>query len=84
VILLDMAHPRTDIYELARRLARPGWLQHPLLVAVGGPTDPAGRGRAAAAGIELQLLGPPHESALLSLLARYAALLDPVGQQPAC
>jgi CheY-like chemotaxis protein len=84
VILLDLAHPPADVYELARRLARPGWPQHPLLVAVGGPTDPAARGRAAAAGIELQLLGPPDESALSSLLARYAALLDLVGQQPAC
>lgn len=75
VVLLDLDHPPAGVYDLAARLARPGWPQHPLLVAVGGPTDPAARLRASAAGIELHLLWPSDGNGLVSLLARYATLL---------
>lgn len=76
VILIDLGRPVPGVYDLAARLAGTGWPRHPLVVGVGGPSDTAARNRAAAARIDLYLVAPIDETALLALLTRYAALLD--------
>ncbi|HEY1378013.1 MAG TPA: hypothetical protein VGF55_14530 [Gemmataceae bacterium] len=82
VVLLDMANPPAEVFALAQRVAHRGWPQHPLLIAVGGPTDPPARRRTVAAGIDLHLLPPAEGDGLISLLARYAALLHLTGPGP--
>ena len=69
VALLDLALPRLDGLEVARRLQEIGQSPRPLLVAVTALTDPAHVREALAAGFD-HFFGKPCEPAQLESLLR--------------
>jgi len=69
VLLLDIAMPRLDGYEVARRLER-RTSPFPFVVAVTALGQKEDRAAAAEAGIDLHLLKPTDPRQLLALLER--------------
>jgi two-component system, OmpR family, response regulator len=76
-VLLDIALPGIDGYEVARRLkARPG-TNSPLLIAVTGYGRDVDRAQSAAAGIDLHLVKPVEPELLQKLLRGGCRRLTP-------
>ena len=75
VALLDLSMPRTDGFELARRLRAPG-ASRPVLVAVTGLTSDEYRERALAAGFAHFLVKPADPEQLVRLLRTCADRLE--------
>src|SRR5690349_12670824 len=69
-VVLDLAMPGMDGYELARRLKNQATGDRPLLIAVTGCGSEADRRKSAAAGIDLHLLKPVEPAALVAALDR--------------
>ena len=63
VALIDIAMPKVDGYEVARRIKRSCVSKPPVLIAVTGMSSEWDQGRAHAAGFALYLIKPvvPHE-----------------------
>lgn len=76
-VLLDLAMPAMDGWDLARRLRGGAGGKPPLLVAVSGCGDEAACRRSADAGIHLHLLKPVHPAVLVGLLKRVRRALAP-------
>jgi CheY-like chemotaxis protein len=70
-VVLDLAMPGMDGYELARRLRACPGERRPLLVAVTGLTREEDRRRSAEAGIDLHFLKPVEPAALVGVLERF-------------
>ena len=75
VVLLDLALPGLDGWEVARRLRGRSAGKRPLLIAVTGRGEEADRHRSAEAGIGLHLLKPVDPEELMGVLARFARVL---------
>jgi len=67
-VLLDLALPRMDGYEVARRLRQIPGLENVLLVAVSGYGREADRQRSSEAGFDAHLLKPVHPATVEALL----------------
>lgn len=79
VVLLDLAMPGMDGWDLARRLRDEAGGKRPLLVAVSGYGDAAARRRSADAGIDLHLVKPVDGAVLVGVLKRFGRVLGPAG-----
>jgi CheY-like chemotaxis protein len=77
VVLLDLAMPKMDGYEVARRIRAMGFNPRPLLVAVTGYGTAPDRQRTDRAGFDAHLLKPADPELLLQLLARFSMTLRP-------
>jgi CheY-like chemotaxis protein len=81
VVLLDLALPGMDGYEVARRLREQCGEKRPLLIAVTGYGREEDRRRSAEAGIDLHLLKPADMAQFQGLLRRFHRVLaGPVGE----
>ncbi len=77
VILLDVALPRLNGWEVARRLRQgAGGGPRPLIVAITGLGSAEDRRRSAESGVDLHLVKPACPEALRDLLRRFRAILD--------
>lgn len=74
VVLLDLAMPRMDGYELARRLRQVAGMEKTLLVAVTGHGSEADVQRCQEAGIDCHFLKPADPEELKQLLVRAGGL----------
>jgi CheY-like chemotaxis protein len=74
LVLLDLALPGTDGFEVARRLQPAGRGKAPLIVALTGHGTDEDRKRAAAAGVHIHLLKPVDPAVLLRLLRQFRAV----------
>jgi len=72
VVLLDLALPVLDGWEVARRIRAMPLLKRPLIVAVTGYSRDEDRQRSADAGIDLHLVKPADPQELLDLLQAIA------------
>jgi CheY-like chemotaxis protein len=79
VVLLDLALPGMDGWEVARRLQEPAWEKKPLLIAVTGHDRKEDYGRSLTAGIDLHLAKPVDLNFLRQLLARFCRIIMPTG-----
>jgi len=70
VILLDIAMPKLDGYEVARRLRKEPWGEHMVLIAVTGWGKDSDKLRAADAGFDFHLTKPVDVGELTRALAR--------------
>jgi CheY-like chemotaxis protein len=77
VVLLDLALPGMDGWEVARRLQEATWLKKPLLIAVTGHDRKEDYGRSLHAGIDLHLAKPVDPGYLRRLLARFCRIIMP-------
>jgi CheY-like chemotaxis protein len=77
VVLLDIALPGMDGWQVAERLRRQPAKKEPFLIAVAGLGRPADRRRSQEAGIHLHLLKPVDPDCLLSVLRRFQSFLLP-------
>jgi CheY-like chemotaxis protein len=75
VVLLDLAMPGMDGYELAARLREQATDKWPLLIAITGFGREEYCRRSAEAGIDLHLVKPVDPKALDGLLKRFRAIL---------
>jgi two-component system OmpR family response regulator len=75
VVLLDIALPGMDGYELSRRLHEGEGQKPPFVIALSGYPDDAGR--RAEAGIDLHLLKPADPAELAALLERLRRVVHP-------
>jgi signal transduction histidine kinase len=73
VVLLDLAMPRLDGHETARRIREQPWGKSIALVAVSGWGQRQDRRRTAESGFAAHLVKPVGESELMKLLDRIAA-----------
>jgi CheY-like chemotaxis protein len=69
IVLLDIAMPRLDGYETARRLAKRSWFASTLLIALTGWGQEADRRRARDAGFHRHIVKPVDPDVLAELLA---------------
>jgi two-component system CheB/CheR fusion protein len=76
LILLDLAMPGRDGYEIARELRRRPETRHAVLVALSGFADPQARARTRDAGFDHHFSKPIQVSALRELLATVATKRD--------
>jgi CheY-like chemotaxis protein len=77
VVLLDIALPGMDGWEVAGRLQKSSWLKKPFVIAVTGYGREEDRGRSLEAGIDLHLVKPVDPDFLRRLLARFYRILMP-------
>ena len=77
VVLLDLAMPKMDGCEVARRIRAMGLNPRPLLVAVTGYGAAQDHERTSSAGFDAHLVKPADPELLLKLLARFAETLRP-------
>jgi CheY-like chemotaxis protein len=77
VVLLDLALPGMDGWEVARRLQEPAWEKRPLLIAVTGHDREEAHRRSLHAGIDLHLAKPVDPGFLRQLLARFCRIIMP-------
>jgi CheY-like chemotaxis protein len=77
VVLLDLALPGMDGWEVARRLQEPTWEKKPLLIAVTGHVRTEDHRRSLDAGIDLHLAKPVDPGCLRRLLARFYRIIMP-------
>jgi CheY-like chemotaxis protein len=77
VVVLDLAMPGVDGWELAHRLHPPPPAPRPFLIAVTGFSGPDARERAREAGIDLFLVKPVPLDALERVLQRFRRVLAP-------
>jgi CheY-like chemotaxis protein len=77
VVLLDLALPGMDGWEVARRLRGPAWDKKPLFIAVTGYGGEEDRRRSLEAGIDLHLEKPVDPDYLRRLLAKFHRILMP-------
>ena len=77
VVLLDLAMPKMDGYEVGRRIRAMGLNPRPLLVAVTGYGAAQDRERTSSAGFDVHLVKPADPELLLQLLARFSMTLRP-------
>jgi two-component system CheB/CheR fusion protein len=75
VVLLDIALPGMDGYEVARRLREQRGEKRPLLIAVTGYGREEDRRRSAEAGIDLHLLKPADMAQLERLLRGFQRII---------
>ena len=68
MLLLDIALPRLNGYDVCRRLRKEAWGRSIAIVAVTGWEDEQHRGRSAEAGFDGHLLKPLSYAALEALL----------------
>jgi CheY-like chemotaxis protein len=80
VVLLDIALPWMDGYQVAKQLRRQTTCENALLVALTGYGQEKDFGRSGAAGLDLHLVKPVDPESLRELLAAYQEL---VGEGPA-
>ena len=78
VMLIDLAMPGMDGFEVARRVRALELRKRPFLVAVTGHGLPVHRQRSHEAGMDLHLLKPVAASVLQTLLLSFKAKLDPL------
>jgi CheY-like chemotaxis protein len=83
VVLLDLALPGMDGYEVARRLRAQSRERRPLLIAVTGYGREEDRRRSVEAGIDLHLLKPVDLAQLQGLLRRVHRVIAGSWEQPA-
>ncbi len=69
VVLLDIAMPKLDGYETARRIRALPWAEHVILVAVTGFGQEEDRQKALAAGFDHHMVKPIDASLLMETLA---------------
>ena len=69
IVLLDIAMPRLDGYETARRLAKRSWCTSTLLIALTGWGQEADRRRARDAGFHRHIVKPVDPDVLAEILA---------------
>jgi CheY-like chemotaxis protein len=81
-VLLDLALPGMDGYEVARRLRQDPACRDTVIIAVTGHGQPEDRRQSRAAGIDHHLLKPVEVEALLSLLSQPGAASDAEGGSP--
>jgi CheY-like chemotaxis protein len=79
VVLLDLALPGMDGWEVARRLQEPTWEKKPLLIAVTGHDRKEDYRRCLNAGFDLHLAKPVDPHYLRRLLARFCRIILPTG-----
>jgi CheY-like chemotaxis protein len=77
VVLLDLALPGMDGYQVARRLREQAGRRRPLLVAITGYGREEDRQRSREAGIDLHLVKPVDSELLAKILARFQAVVCP-------
>jgi CheY-like chemotaxis protein len=82
VVLLDIALPGLDGYEVAKRLRAMPWERRPLLVAITGFGMDRDRRRSEEAGIDLHCVKPADPETLLRLLDRLGEILSPPEPMP--
>ncbi|HEY1378718.1 MAG TPA: response regulator [Gemmataceae bacterium] len=75
VMLLDLALPKLDGYQVAAAARNVVWRRRPLLVAVTGHGEDEYRRRAAAAGIDLFMVKPVDPDVLRSALRTYKSVV---------
>jgi CheY-like chemotaxis protein len=73
VVLLDIAMPKLNGYEVAQRLRAESWGKHMLLIAVTGWGQESDKRRAFAAGFDFHLTKPVDVAALTRALSSVAA-----------
>jgi CheY-like chemotaxis protein len=82
VVLLDLALPGMDGWQVAQRLQEQATGNEPLLIAITGYGRPADRRRSQQAGIHLHLLKPVEPDFLRRLLQRFhAVMVSPNGER---
>jgi CheY-like chemotaxis protein len=75
VLLLDIALPDMEGYEVARRVKARNARKTPLLVAITGYGGDADRQQSAAAGIDLHWVKPVDPQVLQGLLKRFQRIV---------
>jgi CheY-like chemotaxis protein len=78
VVLLDIALPWMDGYQVAKQLRRHTTFENALLVALTGYGQEKDFGRSGAAGLDLHLVKPVDPESLRELLAAYQEILVPL------
>jgi DNA-binding response OmpR family regulator len=78
VAVLDIAMPRMDGWQLARKLRECSADRRPLLVALTGCGTEGDRQQSAEAGIDLHLVKPIHPAVLVGVLKRFERTLGRV------
>jgi CheY-like chemotaxis protein len=73
VVLLDIAMPKLNGYEVAQRLRAEPWGKHLLLIAVTGWGQESDKLRASGAGFDFHLTKPVDVAALTRALSSVAA-----------
>ena len=81
VVLLDLALPGMDGYEVARRLVEQPGEKRPLLIAVTGYGREEDRRRSAQAGIDLHLVKPADMAQLERLLRQFHRVIAEPGEE---
>jgi CheY-like chemotaxis protein len=77
VVILDIALPGMNGWELARRLSEQAAPKKPFLIAFTGYGQAADHLRSREAGIHLHLVKPAEPEVLLSVLRRFQTVLLP-------
>jgi CheY-like chemotaxis protein len=76
-VLLDIAWPGLDGYEVARRLRGRAEGKPPFLIAISGYADEDARRRSAEAGIDVHLAKPVNFDQLQDILRRFQRVVLP-------
>jgi DNA-binding response OmpR family regulator len=82
VVLLDLAVPGMDGWEVARRLQEPTWEKKPFLIALTDCGTEADRPRCLESGIDLYLVKPVEPGFLRRVLERFRRVIMPTDAQP--
>ena len=77
VVLLDIALPGMDGWDVAKHLSKQAAPKKPLLIALTGYGRPVDRCRSMEAGIHLHLVKPADPEFLLRVLRRFQAIILP-------
>jgi CheY-like chemotaxis protein len=77
VVLLDLAMPGMNGWEVAKRLQESTWPKKPLLIALTGYGGEEGRRRSREVGIDLHLVKPLDLGLLRGVLERFYRLIMP-------
>jgi CheY-like chemotaxis protein len=83
VVLMDIALPDLDGWEVARRFQEPSWEKKPFLIALTGYGSEADRRRSQEAGIDLHLAKPIAPALLREILRRFHQVIMPTDTGPA-